>query len=114
MDTAMVKKHEIQPAGSTAPFEQLHYVRAQRLQELMKLRPIEQHYKRALRAFLDADGALQKALETRLAVRSWPDVQREASCSPTKHCPPHIEMTLVQPDRDVADGRGKRGRGAPT
>jgi hypothetical protein len=48
------------------PLESLQRLKAERLRELLKRRPGQKHYKRALRAYLDADGGLLRALMERL------------------------------------------------
>ena len=56
---------EIQAANprNNDPLGRLEGDKTQRLRTLMKLRPGERRYKQSLRAFLDADHALQKAIE---------------------------------------------------
>ena len=43
-------------------YEQLLADKAERLEELLKRKPGQKHYKRSLKAFLDADAKAQKAL----------------------------------------------------
>jgi hypothetical protein len=43
-------------------YEQLLADKAEKLQELLKRKPGQKHYKRSLKAFLDADAKAQKAL----------------------------------------------------
>jgi hypothetical protein len=47
-------------------YEQLLADKAEKLQELLKRKPGQKHYKRSLKAFLDADAKAQKALLRRL------------------------------------------------
>jgi hypothetical protein len=49
--------------------EPLTELKAQRLAELLQARPGQKHYKRLLRAFLDADAELQLAYERQLNLR---------------------------------------------
>jgi hypothetical protein len=56
------------PARSAESLDSLRRAKAKRLDELLKHKRGEKHYKKALRAYLDADGALQKALLERLGL----------------------------------------------
>jgi len=51
---------------TTTPLRSLQLAQAERLRELLKRRPGQSHYRRSLRAFLDADAHLQNAILARL------------------------------------------------
>ena len=53
-----------QPASPE--YEELLAVKASRLEDLLKRKPGQKHYKRSLKAFLDADAKAQKALLQRV------------------------------------------------
>jgi hypothetical protein len=49
-------------ASSNEAYERLLVEKAERLTDLQNRKPGQKHYKRSLKAFLDADARLQKAL----------------------------------------------------
>lgn len=55
-------------AAPTDRVDLLRRIKAERLDELARWRPGQKHYKRALRAYLAADGSLQKVLMKRLGL----------------------------------------------
>jgi hypothetical protein len=59
-------------------YEQLLAEKAEKLQELLKRKPGQKHYRRSLKAFLDVDAKAQKALLQQL--QGTPDkLQQEES-----------------------------------
>ena len=61
----MARKHATPPTDT--PLDGLRRRKSERLVELLKAKPGQKHYKRALRAYLDVDGDLQTALLRRAA-----------------------------------------------
>lgn len=49
-------------AKASEQFEELQRLKSECLKQLLKRKPGQKHYKRVLRAYLDADAHLQKAL----------------------------------------------------
>jgi hypothetical protein len=52
--------------AAEAPLDGLRRAKADSLKALMKKKPGQKHYKRTLRAFLEADQKLTAAIETKL------------------------------------------------
>ena len=65
----MTEAQGVVSAKPADPFKSLQRTKAARLRELMKRKPGQKGYKQALRAYLDADGELQKAIIKRLHVQ---------------------------------------------
>ena len=65
----MTETQGVPSAKPADPFKSLHRAKATRLKELMKRKPGQKGYKQALKAYLDADGALQKAIIKQLQLR---------------------------------------------
>jgi hypothetical protein len=57
-------------AGENMPerFSQLQQVKEETLKELLRLKPGQKHYRRALKAYLKADHALQRVIIDRLGL----------------------------------------------
>lgn len=63
----MSKKKSQSPVETGETYEMLKSVKAERLQDLLKRKPSEKHYKRSLRSYLEADGAFERAVMDRLS-----------------------------------------------
>jgi hypothetical protein len=64
----MVGKNELPSAEQIEPLPGLQREKAERLAELLKRKRTDKHYKKTLRAYLDADDALQQELLKRLGL----------------------------------------------
>jgi hypothetical protein len=60
---------DMTPQTGVTPLDSLRQAKAESLKALMKKKPGQKHYKRTLRAFLEADQKLTDAIETQLEVQ---------------------------------------------
>jgi hypothetical protein len=51
------------------PFKRLERAKADRLEALLKRKPVQKGYRKALRAYLEADAEVQRAIMSQLRLR---------------------------------------------
>jgi hypothetical protein len=68
--TTTAEEHVRRATPDVPPIWSLQLQKAERLNDLLRCRPGQKHYKRALRAYLDADRSLQKAFIERFGLET--------------------------------------------